>query len=175
MQNPWTKGLHKSIGIGFLWLTILFVIDTVDSVYLLSKTTTRIKAEAYITDLLVQAVGEYVAEILFGYLFIGLLAGILIHLFLRLWFPETPSRKKSIQTWFCFGLSVSLWWYLRSIVVQPSLHTYLTNNLPAISDAFDAFPTNVASRQASITSALTAAQAALTAEQFALIQEELND
>ncbi|MAA80593.1 MAG: hypothetical protein CL916_15160, partial [Deltaproteobacteria bacterium] len=77
------------------------------------------------------------AEILFGYLFIGILAGLLIHIFMRLWFPTPPSLKKSIQTWFCFGLTVSLWWYLRSIIVQPCLHTYLTDMLPTVSDAFE--------------------------------------
>ena len=133
----WITGLHKSIGLGFLWLCILFIIDAVDSIFLLQKTTKHIKAEPYIEQLLVHEVQNYVLQILFGYLLVGVLAGVLMHIFLRIFYVKPTTIKSSINAWLTFGLLVSIWGYMRNIITQPCLHTWLDTAQPAVSDALD--------------------------------------
>ena len=136
-HTSWLQGIHKSMGIGLLWFLILFIADTIDSIFVLKTTTTHIRAEKYIEELLVQAVTEYVSQILLGHILLSLFGGFLVHAFLKIWFPKVPTKHKYVQTWFTFGLTISMWWYLRSIVTQPCLHTWLVDYQPVVADAFD--------------------------------------
>ena len=110
-MNKWglTRYWKRSLGAGILWFWILFFVDLIDSIYLLQKSTKRVKHDEQTTDIIVGEVAIYLGQVFIGYTILGVIAGLVIHFFIRAWFPKEPSKKQWWMAWFGFGLTTSLW------------------------------------------------------------------
>ena len=103
-----TRSWRRSLIGGVIWFIILFLIDLIDSFYLLERSTKRVQHDEQTTQIIVEEVGTFLAQICTGYLFLGLLAGIVIHFFMLCWFPKEPNRKQWIKAWLGFSLQRAL-------------------------------------------------------------------
>ncbi len=84
----------RALAAGLAWFTTLFVVDTVDSYFLILRSTRHIKTDAKTMAFLRDGVLAYVAHVALAYLLMGLLAGVSLRLLLRLWFPEEPPARR---------------------------------------------------------------------------------
>jgi len=103
--------LPRALGLGQLWLLVLFVIDLIDSALLLQRSTGRIRADEETTRTLAIGVAQYVAGVAGTYVLLGLLAGGLLALAERLWFPAAPRRAAAL--WLAAALATVLTLYGR--------------------------------------------------------------
>lgn len=138
----WFANTTKSLQLGLIWLFVLFIIDVVDGIFLLQSTTSRIKADENIENLLIQSVSMYVGQMFVGYMLVGVMAGMLLQVFFRVWFPKEPSKKELYTAWVIFSTVVSVWWYMQNIVYMPALHTWLGGFQAEVGDFFDPWQVN---------------------------------
>jgi arylsulfatase A-like enzyme len=87
------KGLGRNLVVSTIWMVVLFVVDAADSYFNLIRSTKRIRSDETTMRLLEDAVVDYVVRCAASYLLIALIAGVLMHLFLRAWYPQPPSFK----------------------------------------------------------------------------------
>ena len=120
-----TKFWRRSLVGGVVWFVILFKIDLIDSFYLLDRSTKRVRHDDQTAEIIVSEVSKYLAQVFAGYIFLGLLAGIVVHFFMLCWFPKEPTRRQWVKTWLGFGVTTSLWlnWY--QIALMPTMHDWM--------------------------------------------------
>ena len=118
--------INKSIGIGFLWLVILFVI--IGWYFPFDKTTTNQSRCCSYKQLVSTCHCLLVYWQDFSFIYFTPVS--------------SKSPEKSVQTWFCFGLLSRCGGTFQMLVVQPSLHTYL---MSMVSDTFDLWLDGLAS------------------------------
>ena len=126
-MNKWglTRYWKRSLGAGILWFWILFFVDLIDSIYLLQKSTKRVKHDEQTTDIIVGEVAIYLGQVFIGYTILGVIAGLVIHFFIRAWFPKEPSKKQWWMAWFGFGLTTSLWLNWLQLASMPTIQDWL--------------------------------------------------
>ena len=138
--KSYIEGWKRSICSGLLWLLIVFVIDCLNSIALLESSTKHIKSKTdpEIKEILIDAVVMYTFQIFVGYMIIGVLAGILVHIFTKLWFTTEPTRTQWWLSWFGFGITVSGICYFRNLISAPCLHGWLGHDMrQKLSDGLD--------------------------------------
>jgi len=116
--------LGRALAGGLLWLGILYVGDTLDSYYLIERGIKHVDADGATADMLRDAVFRYVGQIGLGYLFMGLVTAVLVHLVMRLWFPGPSSRLAWWRTALALGGLATLLGYARQILTFPPLHDW---------------------------------------------------
>ncbi len=84
------QGIRRNLGLAMAWLAALFTVDATDSYFMLVRSTRRIRSDRTTVELLENAVVDYVVRCIASYLLLGLLAGLLLHLLLRVWHPTPP-------------------------------------------------------------------------------------
>lgn len=115
-------GLARGLAAGGIWLSLIFLGDTLDSVFLLSRGMHHVEADGQVAAMLRDAVLVYVAQVGLGHALLALPAGLLLHLALRLWFGgPTPARRWWAAAVLLGGLSTALG-YARQMVSFPPLH-----------------------------------------------------
>ena len=78
---------------GLVWMEILFLAESIDSALLINRSINHITADEATRSLLVGGVSAYVVQMQLAYLLLSILAGVLLALVGRVWFPRPPSRR----------------------------------------------------------------------------------
>jgi arylsulfatase A-like enzyme len=125
----------RIVAAGLAWLLLLFTVDAVDSLGLLRGSIEHIRANEADTAALMGAVGDYVLRIFGAYVVLGLGAGLLLLLALRVWFPQAP-RVRDLR-WTALGMlvSVTVWGTAHQMVTTPPIQDIW----PWLRDTVDAF------------------------------------
>jgi arylsulfatase A-like enzyme len=127
----------RALAAGVGWLLLLFTVDALDSLGLILGSIRHIRADAADTAALQGAVADYVARILCAYLLMGLAAGVLLHLVLRLRFARPPAPR----TWWAWALGLlggaTLWGTLRQMITTPPVQDLWPWLRDVVADALD--------------------------------------
>lgn len=121
------KFWRRSLLGGVVWFSILYGIDVIASYYLISHTTKRVRHDDQTSQILIEEVASFLGQVFMGYLFLGLLAGIVVHFFILCWFPKEPTQKQWIKAWLGFGVTTSLWLNFYQFARYPTLHDWMPN------------------------------------------------
>ena len=146
-------GLARGLAAGAVWLSLIFLGDTLDSAILLARGMHHVEADGEVAAMLRDAVLVYVARIGVGHALLALPAGLLMHLALRLWFGgPVPARRWWTAAVLLGGLSTALG-SARQMVSFPPLYGGFPG-LPYWVDLVS--PAQVSALQAAVALALVA-------------------
>ncbi|MGB0637852.1 MAG: sulfatase family protein [Myxococcota bacterium] len=116
------RQIRRNILFGVVWFIGLFTWDALDSYYSIQRATSRINTDKTTITQLKGAVTDYVIGAGMAYLCMGIMAGIMLHLLIRILHPQ----RRTFWRWFfhCTALfSVStILGLARQILTFPSLH-----------------------------------------------------
>ena len=118
------KRTTRNILLGLFWFIALFVWDALDSLFYLKRATSRIKTDETTVSQLKGAVLDYVTGAASAYLLMGIMAGIMIHLIMRILHPDRPSFLKWFTTGTLLVLISSSLGFARQIITFPTLHAW---------------------------------------------------
>lgn len=107
---------------GVFWFIVLFVWDTLDSLIYLRRATGRIKTDETTVQQLQGAVLEFITGAALAYLTMGLMAGIMLHLLIRILHPEQKPFWKWWRTATSLILVSTFLGFARQIITFPTLH-----------------------------------------------------
>lgn len=111
----------KVVAAGVAWLMLLFTVDAIDSLGLIRGSIKHIRANEADTAALIGAVVDYVARIFGAYLAMGVAAGLLLLLSLRLWFPQPPSAWSLRRTGLGMLIAVTAWGAVHQMATTPPI------------------------------------------------------
>ncbi|MDP6931965.1 MAG: hypothetical protein QGG40_03575, partial [Myxococcota bacterium] len=110
---------------GIVWLAILFGIDTWESLRHIERATRHIRSSAAVSTMLQDAAVGYVTGIALSYLWMGVVAGILLHLVFRILFPTPPGGLR----WLGWAVAITglttMLGGARQVITFPPLHDWL--------------------------------------------------
>ena len=113
---------RRDLVYGVLWFTILFVWDALDSLIYLKRATGRIRTDETTVQQLQGAVVEFVTGAALAYLTMGLMAGIMLHLLIRILHPERRAFWGWWRTATTLILVSTVLGFARQIITFPTLH-----------------------------------------------------
>lgn len=112
----------RNILMGLIWFIILFVWDSLDSLFYLRRATARIKTDETTVSQLQGAVIDYVLGAGSAYLVMGLMAGVMLHLLMRMLHPEPRTFYPWLRTAGPLVLGSSILGFSRQMITFPTLH-----------------------------------------------------
>lgn len=118
------QGLKRNVLFGLGWTLLIFIIDTVDSGWLIYRSTRRIRSDEETVTQLRAAVIDFMGQMSLAYLVIGLGFGLVLHLAIRLWNPEPVRTKRWLLHALLLALIPSLVGVAWQINVFPGLYPY---------------------------------------------------
>lgn len=124
MKGGLLRALARGAAAGLLWLGVLFAVDTTDSLGRINKAIHHLKDDRALEALLRAEVVDYVARAGVGYAVLGLFAGLLLSLSLRLLFPRPPRWWAWWGTALLGALLASGLGTARQIITFPPLHDW---------------------------------------------------
>ena len=116
------KQARRDLIYGIFWFVVLFVWDALDSLIYLKRATGRIKTDETTVQQLQGAVLEFVTGAALAYLTMGLMAGIMLHLLIRILHPERKAFWQWLRTATSLILVSTLLGFARQIITFPTLH-----------------------------------------------------
>lgn len=111
--------LRRSVGLGVATLVVLFVIDAIETSDTVRRAVNRLNAGQTADDAMLESVSYYVVGNAVSYLLIGLVAGLVLHFWLRLLRPARPLRAAVIALPVAVLLA-----YGRQAILHPGLHDW---------------------------------------------------
>ena len=122
MSNPSRHPLARDAITGVLWFVGLFIWDAVDSYYRLKRATGRIKTDATTMDAVEGAVLSFVGGAAAAYVFMGLMAGLLLHCIIRVLHSQPPSTKHWLRSAISLLTIGTILGLARQMITFPALY-----------------------------------------------------
>ena len=118
----WLRTIRRDILFGVFWFIGLFTWDALDSYYSIQRATSRINTDKTTVAQLKGAVVDYVIGAGMAYLCMGIMAGIMLHLLIRILHPQ----RRSFWPWMFHATALmavsTILGLARQIITFPSLH-----------------------------------------------------
>ncbi len=121
------NGFRRNLLFGLGWIMTLFIVDTVDSGWLIHRSTRRIRSDPDTVALLKDAIITFMSQMGLAYIVVGLLAGIGLHFLIRMWNPTPASTMRWFLHATCLAFIptfIGAGWQLN---VFPGLYPYFRN------------------------------------------------
>ena len=123
--SPIHRHIIRSIVAAWVWLTVLYVIDIIDGIFLIGDSTGRVSGDAATEQLIVDSVAVYIAQMYTGYMVLAMFAVFIVHFAQKLWFPVAPNHRRFWRFHVTFAACVSAWGTFRQILVKPTIHDWM--------------------------------------------------
>ena len=122
MSKPSRHPLARDAITGVLWFVGLFIWDAVDSYYRLKRATGRIKTDSTTMDAVEGAVLSFVGGAAAAYVFMGLMAGLLLHCVIRVLHSQPPSTKHWLRSAISLLTLGTILGLARQMITFPALY-----------------------------------------------------
>jgi arylsulfatase A-like enzyme len=96
------RDVLRSMSAGLLWIGVLFSADLYDSYWRLEKSARKVRTDKEALAAAKATIVEYLDGVIVAYLILAVLAGVLLHLLMGIWFP----RRATLWRW--AGAAVAL-------------------------------------------------------------------
>ena len=122
--KPPLRDALRSLGGGLLWLSVLFGVDVYDSVWRLRASARKIRTDKAALEMAFDAIVDYVLRAGLAYLLVAVVAAMLLHAAMKLWFPREPGNKAWWLAAVVSGVLGTLCFYSIDMVLFPLRHTW---------------------------------------------------
>lgn len=127
MTRPATSPLRtamRSLLAGVLWIGTMFGLELWESASRLKRSAKKVRTDETALRLAEEAAREYLLGTTAAYAMMAVVAAVVMHFALRIWFPEEPGRRRWWTAAVVFALGVTAAFFSHDMVLFPQRYFY---------------------------------------------------